>query len=301
MKQAFLIMAHKNYGQLDKLIKALDNKDVDIFLHINKQSPKYELPITKFSTIIQIPSSRTNWGSYSLVECELRLIETALGHGSYGFLHLLSGQDLPIKPVDEILSLFNAHNGFNFIHYDRPETSEQMSTRAKYYYLFQERKVRGKRSIWSISQKIVVELQKFLNIDRTRKFSGEFKSGSQWWSIRSDLAEYVVSQRLMIKKLFKYTMCDEMFMQTLVFNSRFFDTVYIGEDNDPHGNQRLIDFERGKPYIWRINDLDEIKNSDLLFARKFDETVDNEIIDRVVDMDVVKKRTIKNTEEDGRC
>ena len=45
-----------------------------------------------------------------------------------------------------------------------------------------------------------------------------------------------------------------------------------------YGNQRLIDWKRGNPYTWRKQDFDELVNSDLLFARKFDIVVDNQII-----------------------
>ena len=41
---------------------------------------------------------------------------------------------------------------------------------------------------------------------------------------------------------------------------------------------RLIDWNRGKPYTFRSSDYDELCESDMLFARKFDASVDSEII-----------------------
>lgn len=38
MKHAFMIMAHTNYPQLDKLLKSLDSGSVDIFLHVDEDS-----------------------------------------------------------------------------------------------------------------------------------------------------------------------------------------------------------------------------------------------------------------------
>ena len=32
---------------------------------------------------------------------------------------------------------------------------------------------------------------------------------------------------------------------------------------------RLIDWKRGRPYVFRLNDFDEIINSPAMFARKF--------------------------------
>lgn len=62
MKHAFLIMAHKNFNQLTKLLQLLDNPDVEIFLHIDIRSSKYELPILKYSKIKEIKREKINWG-----------------------------------------------------------------------------------------------------------------------------------------------------------------------------------------------------------------------------------------------
>ena len=70
-----------------------------------------------------------------------------------------------------------------------------------------------------------------------------------------------------------------MFVQTIVYNSGFKDRLYHEEfDNDPEAVKQLIDWTRGKPYTFRSCDWDELKNSGMLFARKFDEKVDKEII-----------------------
>ena len=72
-----------------------------------------------------------------------------------------------------------------------------------------------------------------------------------------------------------------MFIQTLVFSSGFKDTLYIATEHGVQGNNnmRLIDWERGRPYIWHACDKNEIENSPMFFARKFDLNVDREIIE----------------------
>ena len=282
MKHAFLIMAHQYYEQVDKLIDVLDHERVDIFIHIDKKSPKHKFPSCKYSRLIRIPSIRTNWGSFSLVECELRLLEEALKTDNYCFIHLISGQDLPIKSIDYILTFFDSNNERNFIHYDIASMSEENEDRIKYYFPFLNFGPRRRSSFFYLAGTAAVIIQKILRVDRTKRYLGSYKSGSQWWSIKPDLARFVVSQRELISKLFKFTMCDEMFMQTLIYNSEFFDTVYLKEVDDMHANQRLIDFKRGAPHIWTMDDIEELKHSDLLFARKFDETVDSKVIDEVI-------------------
>ena len=281
MKHAFLILAHKNYNQLNTLIHLLDNKRSDIFLHVDKRSPDFTVPNLQFSNIFLVPRMRTNWGGFSLVECELMLLKMATENDAYDYIHLISGQDLPIKPLDDIFSFFDSHSCYNFIFYNNPELSEYNNERVKYYYPFQDIKGR-RRSVWSISQRILVQVQRLVGVDRRKKYAGVFKSGSQWWSIHSDLAQYILSKSNQIRRIFRYTMCDEMFVQTLVYNSDYYQSVYIGEEFDQHSNARMIEFRNGSCHTWTINEFDKIKQSDLLFARKFDENIDPEIINEVV-------------------
>ena len=74
-----------------------------------------------------------------------------------------------------------------------------------------------------------------------------------------------------------------------------YDRVYYvtkpGEGNDTfqRGCQRCIDLDRPvpQPYTWGREDADldykHLMDSNLLFARKFDETVNNEIILKIAD------------------
>ena len=75
--------------------------------------------------------------------------------------------------------------------------------------------------------------------------------------------------------------CDEVFLQTLVVNSKFYDKLYLKTNDDYHANMRDIDWKRGQPYVWRNLDYYELMNSNYLFARKFDERVDSEIINKL--------------------
>jgi len=43
-------------------------------------------------------------------------------------------------------------------------------------------------------------------------------------------------------------------------------------------SMRLIDWERGAPYVWTIEDYEELSSSEMMFARKFDMDADERII-----------------------
>ena len=44
---------------------------------------------------------------------------------------------------------------------------------------------------------------------------------------------------------------------------------------------RDIDWKRGRPYTRRNTDFDELMASDYLFARKFDEQIDDQIVYKI--------------------
>src|SRR5699024_4918583 len=110
-----------------------------------------------------------------------------------------------------------------------------------------------------------------------------FQKGTQWVSINKDLVEYILENKNWIKKTFKYTLCaDELFIHTLVFNSKFKDTLYQGGfNNDFKSIMRFIDWNRGKPYIFLSENFDELINSPYVFARKFNSEVDREIVEKI--------------------
>jgi hypothetical protein len=66
---------------------------------------------------------------------------------------------------------------------------------------------------------------------------------------------------------------DELFFQTIVMNSPLRDTI-VNDD------LRYVDWTRPTaPAILGRQDFDTLRNSGKLFARKFDTTVDREILD----------------------
>lgn len=44
---------------------------------------------------------------------------------------------------------------------------------------------------------------------------------------------------------------------------------------------RLIDWKRGKPYIFRSGDYNQLISFNKMFARKFDEDVDFDIVEKI--------------------
>lgn len=46
----------------------------------------------------------------------------------------------------------------------------------------------------------------------------------------------------------------------------------------------IIDWTKGNPYIFRSADFEQLMSSDRMFARKFDEKVDFDIVERIFEV-----------------
>ena len=57
IKIAYIVLCHKNAGQINKMIKKLDSKNCDFFLHIDKKS-SIEEDIIKNNHIFVLPNDK---------------------------------------------------------------------------------------------------------------------------------------------------------------------------------------------------------------------------------------------------
>lgn len=285
-KHAYLIMAHNHWEQLIKLLNLLDDDRNDIYIHIDKKCRNVDLNALKCavkeSGLYFVSQISVQWAGFSQVECELNLIKHALNK-KYSYLHLLSGVDLPLKSQDEIHLFFEENEGKEFIQFNANPMAAEYLDRIKYYHWFQEKCGRG-NNIWFILEKISLKLQKMCKVNRLKNCKYEIQKGTNWFSITSDFASYVIEQEKVIEKYFKHSCsADELFLQTIFINSNFKENLYDKSfSNNHYACLRKIDWKRGNPYIFRKEDFNELISSPHLFARKFDDAVDCEIIEMIV-------------------
>ena len=126
----------------------------------------------------------------------------------------------------------------------------------------------------------LVFIQFLLRIDRIK---GQYipAKGSNWISVTDDFVRYILEKKDFIQRNFKYTRsAEEVFPAILAYNNeRFRNNLYDHEyDCSTIANQRYIDWKRGFPYTFRIEDYDEIISSGLPFVRKVDMRKDNGLV-----------------------
>ena len=251
----------------------------DIFLHVDRNSnlskeDKIDIAsVVKKANIRYLKSHKVAWGGDSLMRIEISLLKEAT-KTIHRYYHLLSGSDLPLKPQTFIHRVL-ANDEHDYIALETntvANKTKNFQDRYRYYYMLQNRIGRYNKSLQKLQNRDLI-LQKKFNIDRTKKVKFEYVKGSQWFSITHKTAEYILSQYNEYKKYFLCSYVpDESFVQTIIKNSPI--AINVVDDN-----LRLIDWQRGKPYTFLKEDYNELINSDKLFARKFDEKVDNSIID----------------------
>ncbi len=278
-KHAYLIAAHHQTELLRILVELLDDSENDIYLHIDKKFKNFKeediLSVVKKSKLTFIKRKNISWGGFSQIQMEIDLLKEAV-KTHHEYYHLISGVDLPIKSPKEIKEFFHKNKGKEFVSFDKIEEVD-LNYRIGQFRLLQD--VYGnKKNILFKFDALSTRIQKMLGIKRNIFKKYKLKKGSNWFSITHKLAISLVKSEKELKKSYTFSRCcDEVFLQTYIYNSNFKDSIYYDEDKKS-SNMRLIDFKRGNPYIFKMEDYDELINSSKLFARKFDYIKDKEII-----------------------
>ena len=108
--------------------------------------------------------------------------------------------------------------------------------------------------------------------------------GSTLVSLSREFGAYLVGMEDQIRRDYRYSLAgDEIFMHTILKQSPFADTLYR-----PLEGVRLIDWDRREgcsPHTFDMDDLElleqAVEDEELLFARKFQESRDIEIVKAV--------------------
>lgn len=284
-RHAYLIMAHTQPELLKRLMNLLDDERNDLYIHIDSRAVDYPLEElageVKNAGCVFTERSEVVWGTYSQINCEMILLKEAVKK-EHAYYHLLSGMDLPIKTSEEIFDFFERYDGLEFIDEDSAVISEAALDRIRYKHHFF-----GKAgSIRDLLGAVETRCQKLLKIDRTEKYKNIlFQKGRNWFSITHGLAKYTVEKESWIREIFADSVCgDELFLQTVARNSRYAEKICNPNTMPKIPDSRYIDWKRGcnnNPYIFRETDYEELRSAEALFARKFDLTVDEKIVERL--------------------
>jgi len=292
MRIAHLIMTYKNPLQVERLVRRLDHPNFDIYIHLDKKIDIKDFKFLGGYNRVNFIKNRSicNWGGFSFVKAITNSVREILSNSEdYEYVNLMSAQDYPIKDNDYIYNYYERYKGTSFISYEKSNDSDWWKHAVTRYelYHFTDISIKGRYFVQGILNRLMPK----------RKFpiSCELYGSaiSSWWTISSECAHYIVeyldnNQELM--KFMKYTWAaDEFLYATIIMNSSF-------KGKTINNNLRHIEWEKGKPNprIFNINDLNTLKESNHLFARKFDISVDSKILDELDELNEIAKNTNYN-------
>lgn len=276
-KQAFLIGAYKNPSYLRKLIESVRCEDTNIYVHINKRNQKefqdliqeyVEIPNVNIYSVVSI-----RWGGLSLLESMMFLIESALSNKENIYFHFITGQDILIRPLEDLLSFCNDNRDKNYIEC-KPYTNE-WDWRYNFYHIYDYVNYIGS-PFGRFLENVSFKLQKILEIKRKQLGFKDLYLGSGWWSLNRD-AVLEISKQLTNKTLMKrlaYTFApDEIIFQNILANSSHKESIQ-------NHNLCYIKWDgKGHPLTLSERDVEDIKKSGKFFARKIDPVISSKLIE----------------------
>ncbi len=269
MKHAIIILAHKDIPLLCKIIQYFD-RECDIFVHIDKKAKIIDTDLKKISELKNIKKiSRKysiHWGGFSILKAELYLLNLVLRTSDANYIHLISGQDYPVKPLHEFLDFFQNANEKNYLSVQKMSFKE-VTNRLLYFqpYDWVERNTHGRNFI-----KKIVRFQKKMKLQRGAcDLFATMYHGSQWFSITRATTNFILNytkEHPTFYKRMKFTFApEECYINTLLMHFKSNECV--------DSNFRYIRwmYENGNnPANLTINHLGEIIESGAFFARKME-------------------------------
>lgn len=274
MRIDYLIRAHTAPEQLARLVQRLDERDVRFYVHVNRLTDDetfeaMQQGLAGRDNVVWLPRVACYWGGFSLLEATLVGIEVILASGDLpDYAILLSGQDYPLRSAAEIEAFLEARRGRNFLDYFHLPAEKWAGeggglNRVRYPYF---ERIRYKTRL--------------LRLPIPRRFPAGLEpyGGMALWALTGEtLADVMrfVAERPDVLRFFRRTkMPDELFFQTIMLSTALADSV---ENEFLH----YMDWSDGSahPAILRAADLPKLTASGMLFARKFDASVDSEILD----------------------
>ena len=310
----FMIMCHKNAEQVLRLARRCISKESDVVIHadINMSSDEYEKLFQASKNIKGLYLTENRYHGEldcrSLVDIAMEMVKMAkqveCHRGTnYKYYALLSGQDYIIKSIEIINSQLNEF-------YPKPYIDCTPYSRNNWVY----HKFKGNKSVHSFKKWInenfkkrgtpirrffnllqvifakVVEKLSFTDHSVLSKNGIELYGGSAWWILPDRAINYIYNEYINNSKTVELLLGtwtpEESFFQIMTKRSPVGDLVEVNSYETVAQNCKTWAYFsdegkpfKGHPYIFTVSEYEKLINSDFWFARKFDITVDENILD----------------------
>jgi hypothetical protein len=275
---AYIISAYKLPDNLIRMVERLNTEGSNFVIHVDKNAPNevfesMKSGLKKNYNVKFVKRHKSPYRGFGHVRSTIKGLDyLSRNNIDYDYVFVLTGQDYPIKKNSEINSFLNKNYGKSFMeHFAMPTKNWQNGgmDRLDNFY------IHYKRGYKKIPRKIIPFLS-----NKSLPNNLQPWGGSGYFTLFKRHAKYIskyINQNPGYINFFKHTdIPDEMFFQTILLNSRYKNEI-VNDD------MRYIDWSNPVecPSVLRISDLEKIKKSKDLIARKFDSKADSKILDRI--------------------
>ncbi len=266
---ALLILTHKPLPYLGMLLAKAPS--LRVYIHIDAKANAEEImkPLAEYANQIQYITPRINirWAGFSMVEATLLLIQAALASPENQYFHLISGDDVLLKPIDQIVNSWNKIN---------PNTiflASKKSIDHRYRLRFNAPHADTPYQRSPFGKALTITLKILDKLIPSQKHTPDM-FGSQWFSIQRpqlDLLLESISEQ--DRLFFRKKLCpDEHFFQYIIARTPSLKILLASE------NKRYIIFDRNQnrgasPIFLSLDQLKVAQKQGAWFARKIDATL----------------------------
>jgi hypothetical protein len=267
---AYIVIAHRNAAQAGRLVRRLATDQARFLIHADKRAGTtyaHELraAVDGVADVTFLERNACFWGGFGMVEAILKGLtvlvdEDAPCHHAI----VLSGQDYPLVPAFEIERFLAASPDASYMTHTRlpsPFWPRGGLDRVEHFHVVSYRALH-------------------LRLPWRRRVPGGLVpfGGGAWMTLARPAVAHVVDyvrSHSRVVRFFRHALHpDELFFQTILLNSPLAESVV--DDHLRHIEWRD---DPGSPAIFRAPDRDALIASGKLFARKFDASVDETILD----------------------
>jgi Core-2/I-Branching enzyme len=270
VKLGYIVSAYRLPDQLGRLLRRLDDGDATFLVHVDRKTDDATFRRMREGAALArnvtfLDRHVCHWGGFGHVRASLKGIAALVQAGcDFDYAVLLTGQDYPLRAPAAIARYLVDAGGLSFLrNFPLPQPAWD-----------------GRGGLDRYESWHVLSYRRLhLRVPLRRRIPGGLTpyGGSPYWCLPREVIEWIhryVETHPDYVRFFEHVFVpDELFFQTLVLNSPHRDSVV-------DANLRYIDWSTTPgPKVLRADDLDALLGSGMLFARKFDETVDTEILD----------------------
>lgn len=270
MRLAYIVPAHKNPDQVERLLRRLASENAIFVIHVDLRAGEDVYDRIRRATsdldVLLVERHACFWAGFGVVAAALKGIDALVTTAApFDYALLISGQDYPLRSPAHIESFLQQAGGRSFMaHHPLP------------WHAWNPRGGFDRIEKWHLVSHRALHLR----LPWRRRIPGGLApfGGERGWALSRPVVEYVhefaAANRRYVRFFEHVLHPSELFFQTIVMNSPLAEQVV-----DDH--LCYIDWGRdlSRPRTLGVEDLERLVASGRLFARKFDATVDSTILD----------------------